>query len=142
LPHWRQLFTREALRDLVPVLLRNRLPVRGWRLDSASDNPEFLLAVRSSQLAPSYSDRSYIARAVIAGAKAWLAPQSAANNWILQGTADQVVSPLSARLLTRRISRPRAECTLLHGVQHGVLWDRDVGEDVARQVVDYVLAAF
>lgn len=138
IPRPRQVLSVRALRETAALLIFNRLPLLGWRLEAVSDNATYRDAVISGQLTAPYSDRRYVFGAVLAALRALARPKFHGNGLILQGAADELLSPLGARIVAWRIGRS-ASLRVLPDVGHGVLWDEVRGAAISEEAVRYCL---
>jgi pimeloyl-ACP methyl ester carboxylesterase len=133
----KQVLSAPALRDILALIVHNKLPLTTWRLETVSDNPEFLRAARLPDLVPLYSGRQYLARALAAALKAIARPTRSDNMWIIQGGSDRLLSPAGAMFLARRLGPPRPRFLCIERVGHGVLWDQSSGQQIAAEIAEY-----
>jgi alpha-beta hydrolase superfamily lysophospholipase len=138
---WRQLISRQAVRDQFLLLTTDRLFLNGWRLDCVSSDPIFLRSVRTSDLAPAFSDRRYVRQALSASLRAALAPRPAGYTWIVQSVDDPLLSPRGAKFLAARLGRERCRLTLVPRAHHGLLWDPEGSAALIKQIIHFCTAA-
>lgn len=140
LPRMRQLLSWQGTRDAMRLLIRGRMPILGWRLDSVSSNPQFVSERRSDPHAMAQATRQYVwvvARSTVAALL--IAPRLTRPVQIWHGTGDQLLNPWGSRILARRIGSSDTTVRMVPGADHGLVWDAVHGPAVSREVGRWIV---
>lgn len=138
LPRFRQLFSWMALSDSASLILRNRMPLLTWRLDSISTNPTFVAARRADGLTLRSVGRSYVRTVGGAAVRGFFRSSHLTGRArIWQGTEDRVLNPLGAKILLRRLGSNQKSLELVQA-EHGLIWDTRTGPLVIAAVAEWV----
>lgn len=139
----RHVLARVAWRDNLTLLLQNRLPLLGWRLEDVTQDEAYLELFRSERFTAPFADSGFIARAILAVGRSFLTPSLPSRVWVVQPIRDPLFTRTGQRLFEHRLRLCRKSSILFSYVEsdlHGMFWQPSIGVALSAQISEFLSA--